>query len=116
MSQRVRNEVEIHWQLDHPSILRLLTFFEDDVYVYLVMELCSNGELFRYVQARGSPLTEAEGRMVAYQIISGLMYLHSSSVIHRDLKLSNILLTKKYQVVSFSNAFVYPVLLTKKTK
>ncbi|KAI9324239.1 kinase-like domain-containing protein [Zopfochytrium polystomum] len=98
MQQRVRNEVEIHWQLDHPSILRLITYFEDETHVYLVMELCANGELFQYIQRRGSPLSEAEGRTATYQIVSGLMYLHSCGVMHRDLKLSNLLLTKKLQI------------------
>ncbi|KAJ1554960.1 hypothetical protein HK405_003602, partial [Cladochytrium tenue] len=100
MQQRVRSEVEIHWQLEHPSVLRLLTYFEDATHVYLVTELCANGELYGYVRdGRGGPLSEAEGRTAMYQIVSGMMYLHACGVMHRDLKLSNILLTKKYHLV-----------------
>lgn len=48
MVERVRQEVAIHSRLKHPSVLELYTFFEDANYVYLVLELCHNGELQRY--------------------------------------------------------------------
>ncbi|KAJ3052841.1 hypothetical protein HK097_005568 [Rhizophlyctis rosea] len=98
MTRRVANEVEIHWQLHHPSILELLNYFEDDSYVYMVMELCKNGELYRYIQRRGRPLSEPEARGVATQLVQGMLYLHSNGIIHRDLKLSNLLLTDSFRL------------------
>ena len=53
MGSRVRQEVSIHSRLKHPSILELYSFFEDDRYVYLVLELCPNGELQRYIKSLG---------------------------------------------------------------
>ena len=100
MTRRVANEVEIHWQLRHPSILELFNYFEDDSYVYMVMELCKNGELYRYIQRRGRPLSEPEARGVATQLVQGMLYLHSNGIIHRDLKLSNLLLTDSFRLVS----------------
>lgn len=50
MVDRVRQEVTIHSRLKHPSILELYTFFEDANYVYLVLELCHNGELQQYIK------------------------------------------------------------------
>ncbi|KAI4459154.1 serine/threonine-protein kinase plk [Holotrichia oblita] len=50
MVSRVRQEVSIHYRLKHPSILELYTFFEDQNYVYLVLELCHNGELQQYLR------------------------------------------------------------------
>lgn len=50
MVNRVRQEVMIHSRLKHPSILELYTFFEDANYVYLVLELCHNGELQQYLK------------------------------------------------------------------
>lgn len=50
MVGRVRQEVSIHYRLKHPSILELYTFFEDGNYVYLVLELCHNGELQQYLK------------------------------------------------------------------
>lgn len=50
MVNRVKQEVAIHSRLKHPSILELYTFFEDANYVYLVLELCHNGELQQYLK------------------------------------------------------------------
>ncbi len=75
MTARVLNEIDVHWQLHHPSLLRLHTFFEDERWVYLVMELCRRGELYRYLQRRGngslSRLSEPEARWVLMQIVNG---------------------------------------------
>ncbi|TPX36160.1 hypothetical protein SmJEL517_g01652 [Synchytrium microbalum] len=98
MTRRVANEVEVHWQLHHSSVLELYNYFEDTQYVYLVMELCKQGELYRYIQKRKQPLSEPEARHVLSQITRGLMYLHANGIIHRDLKLSNLLLTDNFDV------------------
>lgn len=95
MSSRVRNEVSIHYQLAHPNILELLHFFEDSSNVYLVMELAEGGELYQRIRSQARSTSEAvnEARRVFSGIVDGLAYLHANCIIHRDLKLSNILLT-----------------------
>lgn len=92
MSERVRNEVSIHHQLRHPNILELHHFFEDPEKVYLVMELCLAGELYQYLARRKKLLSEGEARTFFREIVKGVDYLHQHGIIHRDLKLSNILL------------------------
>lgn len=52
MVSRVKQEVSIHSRLKHPSILELFICFEDINYVYLVLELCHNGELQKYVKEK----------------------------------------------------------------
>lgn len=94
MISRVRNEVEIHSRLKHPSILELYNYFEDANYVYLVLEMCQNGELNRYLKTTRKRLTEAEARRIFGQAVQGLLYLHSHTILHRDLSLSNLLLTR----------------------
>ena len=64
MVGRVRQEVAIHSRLKHPSVLELYTFFEDVNYVYLVLELCRNGELQRYLKNNAVILGEKEGKDV----------------------------------------------------
>ena len=64
MTNRVRLEVSIHSRLKHPSILELYTFFEDANYVYLVLELCHNGELHRYLKRNAISLNEDLGNMM----------------------------------------------------
>ncbi|XP_053434094.1 serine/threonine-protein kinase PLK4 isoform X2 [Nycticebus coucang] len=98
MVQRVQNEVKIHCQLKHPSILELYNYFEDNNYVYLVLEMCHNGEMNRYLKNRMKPFSENEARHFMHQVITGMLYLHSHGILHRDLTLSNLLLTRNMNI------------------
>ncbi|NXN95580.1 PLK4 kinase, partial [Rhinopomastus cyanomelas] len=98
MVQRVQNEVKIHCQLKHPSILELYNYFEDSNYVYLILEMCHNGEMSRFIKNRKKAFSEEEARHFLHQIITGMLYLHSHGILHRDLTLSNILLTSNMNV------------------
>ncbi|XP_073428158.1 serine/threonine-protein kinase PLK4 isoform X2 [Dendrobates tinctorius] len=98
MVQRVRNEVEIHCQLKHPSILELYNYFEDSNYVYLILEMCHNGEMNRYLKNRKKPFAEKEARHFMEQIVKGMLYLHSHGILHRDLTLSNLLLSSDMNI------------------
>ncbi|XP_041942363.1 LOW QUALITY PROTEIN: serine/threonine-protein kinase PLK4 [Alosa sapidissima] len=98
MVQRVINEVEIQCRLKHPSILELYNYFEDSNYVYLVLEMCHNGEMSRYLKDRNKPFSEDEARHFMQQIVRGLLYLHTHGILHRDLTLSNLLLTSSMNV------------------
>lgn len=62
MVARVKNEVEIHSRLKHPAVLELYNYFEDANYVYLVVEMCHNGELNRYLKNTQTRLRENDGR------------------------------------------------------
>ena len=104
LTKRVANEVEIHWQLRHPSILELYNYFEDSEYVYMVMELCDNGNLFHYMKNLPDRyLDEDTARGLLYQMVQGLLYLHSNGIIHRDIKLSNLLLNERHELVLHIN-------------
>ncbi|ESP02150.1 hypothetical protein LOTGIDRAFT_111267 [Lottia gigantea] len=94
MVTRVKKEVEIHSRLKHPSILELYNYFEDNNYVYLVIEICHNGELQRYLKTHCKVLSEDEARHFMKQIVEGMFYLHSHGILHRDLTLSNLLLSR----------------------
>ncbi|XP_035274248.1 serine/threonine-protein kinase PLK4 isoform X2 [Anguilla anguilla] len=98
MVQRVSNEVEIQCRLKHPSILELYNYFEDSNYVYLVLEMCHNGEMSRYLKDRKKPFSEDEARHFMHQIVKGMLYLHTHGIMHRDLTLSNLLLTSSMNV------------------
>lgn len=100
MVDRVGQEIAIHSKLKNPAILELYTVFQDANYVYLVLELCHNGELQRYLKMQGSrALSEAQAGHIISQVVQGLLYLHSYQILHRDMSLSNLLLTKDMQVV-----------------
>ncbi|XP_015593483.1 serine/threonine-protein kinase PLK4 [Cephus cinctus] len=99
MVGRVHQEVAIHSRLKHPAVLELYTFFEDTNYVYLVLELCHNGELQRFLKMQKSrTLSEEHAGRIIRQVVQGLLYLHSHQILHRDMSLSNLLLTRDMQV------------------
>lgn len=98
MEKRVFEEVSIHSKLKHPSIIELYKFFEDSEYVYLVLELAHMGELHRYLRESQRVMTEEETASILTQVVNGLLYLKSNNIVHRDMSLSNLLLTKDFKV------------------
>ena len=57
------------------------------------MEYCSGGDLFSYLQERDFELPETRAAQIIHQICVAVFYLHSYGIIHRDLKLENILMS-----------------------
>ena len=95
--ERFRQEISIMKQLDHPNIIRLFETFEDNRNIYLVMELCSGGELFDRIIELGH-LTEHQAAILMQQILRAIHYMHQSKVMHRDLKPENFLFLTKESI------------------
>ncbi|KAK9805672.1 hypothetical protein WJX72_011131 [[Myrmecia] bisecta] len=88
----VRREVQImHHLAGHPNITLLKGAYEDKHSVHLVMELCSGGELFDRIVAKGH-YSEKDAATMIRTIVSVVAHCHSLGVIHRDLKPENFLL------------------------
>ncbi|KAG8127203.1 hypothetical protein E2320_022180, partial [Naja naja] len=94
---KVQCEIELHSQLQHRNVVGFHRHFADQENIYLVLEYCSRKSLAHILKVRGM-LTEPEVRFYLKQITSGLQYLHQQGIIHRDLKLSNVFITKHMQV------------------
>lgn len=92
MQARVVSEVAVHSSLSHDHVAKLLDFFEDARRVFLVLECASGGDVFRIVSRLGR-LSLGSARHFTKQLLGALRYLHDdANVMHRDLKLSNLLL------------------------
>ena len=87
-----RREIEILKMCQHPFIIRLLDIFENQDYIYIVMENLSGGDLFTYLEKRNFELPEKRAKILSHQVATALYYLHSFGVAHRDLKPENILM------------------------
>ena len=85
---KFQNEIKILSMVDHPNIVRLFEVIEDDKYFNLFQELCTGGELLSKVQ---KPLKEKEIAKIFKQIMSAIAYCHEKGIVHRDMKLENIL-------------------------
>lgn len=87
----LRRETDILKRVDHPNCIRLYAIFETDKRVFIVTELVSGGELLDRVITNGN-YSEQDAANIIYQLVSGVAYLHEKGIVHRDLKLENILL------------------------
>lgn len=92
--ERFRQEISIMKQLDHPNIIKLFETFEDHRNIYLVMELCTGGELFDRIIELGH-LTEHQAATIMQQILRAIYYMHQNKIAHRDLKPENFLFVTK---------------------
>eukprot|EP00041_Stephanoeca_diplocostata_P012357 m.207251 g.207251 ORF g.207251 m.207251 type:complete len:457 (+) comp18923_c0_seq2:195-1565(+) len=104
-----KREVEIMRAMQHPCIVQLKDFFEEQDALYLVLEFADGGELFDLVNEKNEKhetIPESEVQFLFYQIFHAVKYLHGRNIIHRDLKPENILManvnnTKIIKVTDF---------------
>ncbi|XP_044123671.1 NUAK family SNF1-like kinase 2 [Neovison vison] len=87
----IRREIEIMSSLNHPHIIAIHEVFENSSKIVIVMEYASRGDLYDYISERPR-LSEQDARHFFRQIVSAVHYCHLNGVVHRDLKLENILL------------------------
>ena len=95
--QNIINEITLQKSFDHPKIVKVKKYAEDDKKIYILLELCKNNTLEHLVKKRGH-LTEIETKCYIFQLIQGIKYLHNRNIIHRDLKPSNIFLDEKLEL------------------
>ena len=90
----LEREVYILSEVRHENIIGLICTYVAPAKVFIVTELASGGELLERVTEDGS-FSESDARAVVYQILNGVEYLHSKNIVHRDLKLENILFSNR---------------------
>ena len=94
--KRLANEISVMQKIRHPNIVGLIDLKKTKSHCYLVMEFCNGGDLTgclrKYMEAHRKPFSEEIVQYLMRQIVSGLDALHSRNILHRDLKLDNILI------------------------
>lgn len=90
-AERFENEIRIIRQLNHPGIVQLYDLLKDENNYYIIMELCSSGELYEQI-LENERLSEIEAKYYMKQILEALCYVHNLGICHRDIKPENILL------------------------
>jgi len=90
-------EIHHHRRLHHPSIVHLHEVLATESHIWLVTELCSGGELFDYLVERGRML-EGEARRLFGELTVAVGWMHKEGVVHRDLKLENVLLDGELKI------------------
>jgi tRNA A-37 threonylcarbamoyl transferase component Bud32 len=100
--KRVSREIRILKYLDHPNIVQLYEVIDQPQRRYIIMEFASGGDLCKYVRDC-KRLSENESHRIFCQILSGVAHCHEKGIVHRDIKLDNILLdsNKNIKIVDF---------------
>ena len=91
-------EVNLMIKLDHPNIIKLYEVYENEKYIYLIMELCTGGELFDRITENTEndiQFTEKQAADLFKQMMSAINYCHKNGIVHRDLKPENLLYLNK---------------------
>lgn len=94
---KLQNEVQLMMRLCHPNIIKVYQVIESEKECYIVMEY-AKGELADYLATR-ERLSETESRNFFRQLISAVEHSHEAGVVHRDLKLENLLLSDSGEIL-----------------
>jgi calcium-dependent protein kinase len=87
--EEVRNEIEVLKNIDHPNIMKIFEFFEDEQNIYLINEFCGGGDVAGMNDKYGQ-FPEIFLKYIMYQIFLAVSFLHSNKVVHGDIKRENI--------------------------
>ena len=92
----IKNEKKIMELLNHKNIVRLFDYFEEQDSAYFIIEYCNGGSLTAHLESHKSkykrPFNQKMVQLFGKQIVEGINHIHSKGIIHRDIKLDNILL------------------------
>lgn len=102
---KIYREITALKKLRHPNIVRLVEVLQNDKYIGIVLEYASGGELFDYILDHRYLKESLACRLFA-QLVSGVDYMHAKGIVHRDLKLENLLLDKHKNIIITDFGFV----------
>lgn len=88
----IKREIEILKLCQHPNIIRLLDTFENPEYIYIVMDWLRGGDLYSYLEKREFKISESRACRISHSLATAIYYLHSYGIVHRDIKLDNVLM------------------------
>ncbi|CAG5873341.1 hormonally up-regulated neu tumor-associated kinase homolog A [Menidia menidia] len=97
VTKNLRREGQIQQMISHPNITQLLDILETENSYYLVMELCPGGNLMTLIYEK-KHLDERETQKYIRQLVLAVEHLHRSGIVHRDLKIENLLLDEQNNI------------------
>ena len=107
--QSLLNDVDILKKLDHPNIIKVYEFYQDEAAYYVVTDLCTGGELFEKI-VQEKTFTEKQAAEYMRQILSAIAYCHEKQLVHCDLKPENIMLespnSSLIKIIDFGNSSI----------
>ncbi|KAJ5669943.1 uncharacterized protein N7477_005306 [Penicillium maclennaniae] len=89
----LKREVDILKSVNHPSLVQLKAFGSDEKRALLVLDFCPGGDLFEFATSGARPTSPNLIQRIFSELVDAVRYLHSQYIVHRDIKLENVLLT-----------------------
>ena len=90
INKELMNEISILKKLDHPSILKIYEYYNIPESIYIITEICKEGELLKRIKQ--NPLNAIQSAVVMFQILLAVNYFQTFNIVHRDLKPENVLI------------------------
>ena len=87
----LKDEIKMLASLDHPNIVKYYETYESPNYLYVVMEYCHGGELFKKLTDSRAEFTEQKAARLMKALFLAVNHLHSKGIAHRDLKPENVM-------------------------
>jgi len=112
--QRIEQQVTIIEELDHPCIVRVKETFWDKAKIFVLMDFVSGGELLNHIDPKG--VHEDDVKWVFLQLLYAVQHCHIRGVVHRDLKLDNVLVEEKERTVKITDFGYANVFASEKDK
>lgn len=85
-------ELDIWPRVNHPNVIRMHGYLLNGEKTYMLLEYANGGDMLTYIQSISGPVADRDCKLWMRQICSAVSYLHQMNIIHRDLKLENLLM------------------------
>jgi serine/threonine protein kinase len=99
IKERFKNEAATLSQIQHPNIVKLYDYIETGDGLYLIMEYVDGVLLDLFIKNESGPIKESNSIKIMNGLLSGFSYAHSKNIVHRDVKPSNIMISRDFSVV-----------------
>ena len=93
-NEEIMREINILKNLDHPNVMKIYEFLEDDKNYYLIQEFCDEGDLESILADKKKTFCEFLVKFIMYQVFLAINYLHSNKIVHQDIKKKNVSIIK----------------------
>ena len=98
LSKFLPREIKVLKRLHHPHVITLIEVIETNTRMYIITDLAESGDLLEFIRKNGA-LPETAVKHLFRQLVTGINYVHSQDVVHRDLKCENLLLDKDKNII-----------------
>lgn len=92
-------ELDVWPRVSHPNIIRMHDYMVNEQKIYMILEYADGGDMLSYIQSINGPVGERDCKPWMRQILSAVAYLHRMDIIHRDLKLENLLIETSTRMI-----------------